>query len=383
MIPQSAQVPAQSAQQSDPKTQVNQFCQKKTGRTIGKTDITYNTVKHGNVFQSTITLGCLGGVAFVGELVGTAKDAEKMAAAQVVKHYAAEIAQLNAEPKTKNKRPAAALGGTGILQPGPPEKSQKVDADQTPSGPQPPKKEIHEICMKIAKRQLSKTDLVYNTGAVAGGFQSTLQLSCLPGVYGQNLFTGTVCPNKKEAEISVATIAVSTLRADAEMAEIIDKPKEVKTKGKGKGKSKGKSKDKGEGGEKGGGKGGGTWDGPSFDFGGGMDPMMAMMTMMLAGGFDAGGGGRGAGGKKKKSTEAGERKRVSTAKVSGTVEEWKGKFGWIKPAAPFEHEKAKQNRGKIYLSMKDVPSGKEMKAGTSISFHVYADNSGLGAEDCE
>jgi len=214
--------------QVEPKMQVNQFCQKKVGRPITKTDITYTTQKHGNAYQSTIQLTCLGGVAFVGELVGNAKTAESAAAAQVLKHYAAEIAALAAQPKDKTgtKRPLAAIGGVGIS--GPADKVQKVDGEQTPSGPTPPKKEINEICMKLAKRALTKNEIVYNSRAVAGGFQSTLQLTCLPGVYGENLFTGTVCPNKKEAEVSVATIAVETLKADAELAEVLNKPKDIK-----------------------------------------------------------------------------------------------------------------------------------------------------------
>lgn len=339
-----------------------------------KTDITYNTQKHGNSYQSTISLACLGGVAFVGELVATTKLAESAAANQVLKHYAAEIAQLNAMPKEKksNKRPASAMSGdgTGILQPA--EKAQKVD-----EGPIPPKKEVNEICMKIVRRMLQKDEIKYASQAVAGGFQATLRLSCLPGVYGENQFTGTVCSNKKEAELSVATIAVQTLKADTEFAEIINKPKEKKEKGKGKGKTKGKGKGKGDGEQGGGGGGEGGWD---MGFGGmDMDPMMSMMSMMMGFGGGWGGGGMGTGSKK----SDGKRERVSTTKVTGTIEDWKENFGWIKPSAPIQHDKASKHGGKIYLNKKDAPAGKELKAGTSISFHVYADNSGLGAEDCE
>eukprot|EP00746_Dinoflagellata_sp_MGD_P000552 gnl/MRDRNA2_/MRDRNA2_100993_c0_seq1.p1 gnl/MRDRNA2_/MRDRNA2_100993_c0~~gnl/MRDRNA2_/MRDRNA2_100993_c0_seq1.p1 ORF type:complete len:388 (-),score=98.73 gnl/MRDRNA2_/MRDRNA2_100993_c0_seq1:196-1359(-) len=380
----------------EPKTQVNQFCQKKLGRQVTKTDITYSTQKHGNSYQATVSLPCLGGVAFVGELVGTAKGAESAAAAQVLTHYAAEIQALANMPKEKKatgtKRPASAMGGVGIA--GPSDKVQKIDGDQTPSGPVPPKKEVNEICMKICRRMLTKGEITYNSGKVAGGFQSTLQLSCLPGVYGQNLFTGTVCSNKKDAEVSVATIAIQTLKADAELAELINKPKEP-SKGKGKGKGKGKSKnfdpalyktkmctnfqegtcnrgencsfahDESELQEK------PKWE--NNDWGGeDFDPMMAMMIMMMGA---AGGGGDG------KKKDKGKRERVSTAKVSGTVEDWKGSMGWIKPATPFAHEKASMHNGKIYLAKSDVPKGTEVKKGMTLTFHVYADKSGLGAED--
>lgn len=353
----------------EPKVQVNQFCQKKTGRQITKTDIVYKTQKHGGSHQSTITLACLGGVAFVGELMATAKAAEAAAASQVLKHYASEIATLAAQPKEKSgtKRPASAMSGVGIS--GPADKVQKVER-----GPVPPKLEINEICMKIAKRVLTKNEIVYASKPVAGGFQSTLHLSCLPGVYGQNLFTGTVCQNKKEAETSVATIAVQTLKGDAELAELINKPKEQKpSKGKGKGKFKGKGMDERPKNES------GDWD-AEWDWGQ-MNPMMMMspmMQMMMMSQMSMMGGGAGGGGAKK---DAGKRERVSTAKVSGTVADWKGTFGWIKPSKPFEHEMANKHKGDIYLAKSDVPQGTELKAGASLTFHVYVDNSGLGAED--
>lgn len=432
----------------EPKIQVNQFCQKKCGRQITKSDITYTTQKHGNAYQSTITLTCLGGVAFVGELVANPKSAESAAAKQVLNHYASEIQALASMPAGGVKRPASSIGGVGIL--GPADKVQKLLADQTPSGPTPPKKEIYEIATKIVKKPLSKNEVLYTTKQVAGGFQSTLQLTCLPGVYGQNLFTGTVCQNKKDAETSVATIAVQTLKADAEFAEILNKPKEIK-KGKGKGKmldptlyktrlcqnlidgkcTRGKnctyahseeellikpgppalvktkmcndfeagscprgdnctfahSKDelkerpridwdaKGKGKGKGKDFGMPDWmaENPMLGMMGMMQAnMMAMMGMAASGGM---GGGAIMDGPK----DSGTRERVSTAKVSGMVEEWKGNFGWIKPSTPFEHPKANKHKGKIFLAKKDAPA--DVKAGNALTFHVYADNDGLGAED--
>lgn len=424
----------------EPKTAVNQFCQKKTGRQITKTDIAYACQKHGNAYQSTITLNCLGGVAFVGELVGSQKLAEAAAASQVLKHYAAEIAALAAQPPAKKsgtKRPASAIaGGVGIS--GPADKVAKLDAESTPALPSPPKKEINEICTKIVKRTLTKNEIVYNSRAVAGGFQATLQLTALPGVYGQNMFTGTVCANKKDAEVSVATIAIQTLKADAEFSEILNKPKEIK-KGKGKGKGKGqdpalfktkmcenfaagicnrgtnctfahsadelqarphiealaKTKMCNEFAE-------GTctrgdkctfahdaselkarpkYENPDWGAASSFNPMMEMMWNFM--GDMMGGVGMGmptstAGGGKKKD---GKKERVSTEKVSGTVKEWKGSHGWIEPSKPYDHEKAKMHAGKIFLAKSDVPAGTEMKAGTSLTFHVYADKSGLGAED--
>eukprot|EP00746_Dinoflagellata_sp_MGD_P006954 gnl/MRDRNA2_/MRDRNA2_113728_c0_seq1.p1 gnl/MRDRNA2_/MRDRNA2_113728_c0~~gnl/MRDRNA2_/MRDRNA2_113728_c0_seq1.p1 ORF type:complete len:248 (-),score=55.10 gnl/MRDRNA2_/MRDRNA2_113728_c0_seq1:17-760(-) len=229
----------------DAKTQVNQFCQRKCGRQITKADITYNTQKYGNQYQSTVSLACLGGVGFVGDLAGSQKDAEMMAAKQVVQHFAAEIAQLAAEPKTGTKRPASAMSGAGILQPGAPgEKAPKIEQ------PKPPKQKINEICTKLAKRILTKTDVVYGVNTVPGGFQCTLALPCLPGAYAAARFTGSVCSNKKDAETAVATIAVETLEADEELSETLKAKPPQKGKGKGWGKFrfKGWGKGKGKGG---------------------------------------------------------------------------------------------------------------------------------------
>eukprot|EP00746_Dinoflagellata_sp_MGD_P036844 gnl/MRDRNA2_/MRDRNA2_188527_c0_seq1.p1 gnl/MRDRNA2_/MRDRNA2_188527_c0~~gnl/MRDRNA2_/MRDRNA2_188527_c0_seq1.p1 ORF type:complete len:216 (+),score=44.80 gnl/MRDRNA2_/MRDRNA2_188527_c0_seq1:57-704(+) len=205
---------------ADPKSQVNQFFQKKIGRPLSKTDVTYTTQAHANGFQTTVALPCIGGVSFVGELAGDARLAEAAAAHQVLRHYADEIAAVLAEPKKKASRPqskrrtkrAASELVDGIVEP-----------QQISTGP---KQEINEMCAKISRRSLAKEDVVYNSQKTAGGFQSTLQLTCLPGVYGQSSFTGTVCGTKKDAENSVATIAIETLKADIEIAEQLTKPSE-------------------------------------------------------------------------------------------------------------------------------------------------------------
>lgn len=206
-----------TAGQDDPKAKVHSFCMKKLNKQITKQDISYNTLKHGGSYQATISLVCLGGVAFVGELCGNAKDAERKAAEQVLKHFAEEIVQLNAMPKVSNKRPATAVGGTGILQEGA-MKAPKVDP-----GPKPPKQKINEMCISLAKRVLSKDDVKYDCKAVAGGFQSTLTLACLPGAYAGVVFTGGVSQTKKEAETAVAQVATETMEADDEIKEMLAK----------------------------------------------------------------------------------------------------------------------------------------------------------------
>lgn len=92
----------------------------------------------------------------------------------------------------------------------------------------------------------------------------------------------------------------------------------------------------------------------------------------------------GKGGKWGKATarpQPGERKRVTEAPIFGALVEWRGKFGWIQPEEPVDHPEASFHRGRIFLSIEDAPEGKPAEVGAQFNFHVYADGSGLGAED--
>merc|ERR1712032_53353 len=78
-----------------------------------------------------------------------------------------------------------------------------------------------------------------------------------------------------------------------------------------------------------------------------------------------------------------ERKRITTEPLTGEVVEWKGKYGWIVPTSPLQHELAGRRDGKIYVSMTDITGGlTALTVGNLCNFHVYQDANGLGAEDC-
>merc|ERR1712083_901402 len=79
------------------------------------------------------------------------------------------------------------------------------------------------------------------------------------------------------------------------------------------------------------------------------------------------------------------RERLTAEKFSGEVVDWKGKFGYIMPSEPIEHEAAAKKGGKIWASIADIESGAtELAVGQEVSFHVYLDDSGiLGAEEIE
>jgi len=81
----------------------------------------------------------------------------------------------------------------------------------------------------------------------------------------------------------------------------------------------------------------------------------------------------------------GERERVRKKRINGRISEWKGTFGWIIPEQQVQHEKAPMNQGRIYVKADDISheNGEAWKGeGQRVSFLVYADNRGLGAEEC-
>merc|ERR1711862_667318 len=77
------------------------------------------------------------------------------------------------------------------------------------------------------------------------------------------------------------------------------------------------------------------------------------------------------------------RTRITTAPITGEVTKWvKDKFGWIKPTTPIDHPNAKKNKGKIFVSVKDLADGStSLKEGAHVCFQAYSDESGLGAEE--
>merc|ERR1719473_2311784 len=97
------------------------------------------------------------------------------------------------------------------------------------------------------------------------------------------------------------------------------------------------------------------------------------------------GKGKGKGKKGKRKGPSGpdlERTRLTEEPVTGEVVEWRGKFGFIMPTVPFEHEKSAKKEGKIYVSMSDLTGGiEELSVGSLCQFHIFEDVSGLGAEE--
>ncbi|CAE7825150.1 FRA10AC1 [Symbiodinium microadriaticum] len=75
--------------------------------------------------------------------------------------------------------------------------------------------------------------------------------------------------------------------------------------------------------------------------------------------------------------------RISETPMIGEVLEWKGKYGWLKPQEPIQHEKASRHRGKIFASVADLVGVTELTVGRLVQFRLFSDQSGLGAEEIQ
>lgn len=77
-----------------------------------------------------------------------------------------------------------------------------------------------------------------------------------------------------------------------------------------------------------------------------------------------------------------QRRRLSDDLLLGEVLEWRGSFGWLRPAQEIEHEKACMHQGRIFLHERDLLLPGPLEPGQPAEFYLYEDRSGLGAEDC-
>jgi len=60
-----------------------------------------------------------------------------------------------------------------------------------------------------------------------------------------------------------------------------------------------------------------------------------------------------------------------------------GHYGWILSFNDIDHPDVGKTGGRIYVHKKDVIDAKQPVAGDVVSFYLYADEQGLGAECCE
>lgn len=322
-----------SVEGMDPKTALNQYCQRYCSRPVTKNDIVYMHTKFDvNQFQAIVKLNCMAGQEYAGEVCPSAKEAEKSAANQALQAYRA-VALPAPQPRIKKKKSPGTDPETGEAVTG-----EEIEDAENPALTD--KVRLNAACMRIVKRALQKGETVYacrqlSLGKVQDGFAATVQLPCLPGKWADRTFQGEACSNKQAAAQSAASVALRDIMADPEMSSLACKASAglVSTTGAGKARGKGA---KGQGWHWG----KGWQDGPRLP-----------------------------------------RERVAEALVGGEVLEWKGTFGWIKPAKQPDHPAAERRGGKVYVHHQDLAGeASELQVGAQVQFLLYCDLSGLGAE---
>jgi len=276
--------------QTEPKGALNHFCQRYCRRPVTKEDIVYTSAKYGKVYQATVTLNCIEGQQFVGEVAPVLKDAEKNAAQQALIHFEPCVDQLPPLAGSKNKKrktpsaPSVAIGSLEAkVELGGDEPAAKKAmlaggiASPSENPALTPKVLLNTICMKLLKRPMQKGEVLYETHNTARGFQSTVRLPCLPGEMGELAWAGEVASQQKMAEQNAAAQALEAVNQNLDnlQAQLPVAPRKDSGSAKGsfkggwgKGKGKGKSSWYGKGGDYDWGGWGGFGPGPGCYYGG-------------------------------------------------------------------------------------------------------------------
>ncbi|CAK9042399.1 unnamed protein product [Durusdinium trenchii] len=306
----------------DFKSELNQFLQKHTKRPLGKNDIEYTINRYGHQQQAIVKLHCMDGQEYAGHLCLDQKSAEKSAAEQALQANAHLVQAL--KEAGSGKRPAPKSAAEDMA-------DKRARMEENPA--LTPKTELNSLIGKIAKKVLAKGETIYVSNRIGNQYQATVQSVALPDEWAQRAWAGELCATRQKAEQSAAEQALKDIKTDPVlMAEAMT----VKNK-----------------------------QGAKVPVGKkGWGYMMEMMKNFLQNGGTAM-----------------FREAVTTDFVTGSVIEWKGKFGWIKPDSPIDHEWAKYRDGKIWVSKQDLSGLEELSEGQRVQFKVYVDPSGLGAEE--
>jgi len=212
-------------QNKDPKTAVNQFCQRFCNRPVNKEDVVFTVSKYPGGYQATVKLNCIEGQEFAGELATSQKEAEALASKQILEFYREQIDNMRKPPKKKKKRAASHSMLPGTRPPPPNLKAGELQPELDPSISA--KGNLNAHVGKILRRVLEKDEVLYETQQVVGGYQSTVRMPGLPDDWGLQIWAGEVCVKKQDAEQSVAAQALDAIRGDEGlMAKFYEPPKE-------------------------------------------------------------------------------------------------------------------------------------------------------------
>lgn len=331
------------AANSDDKMLLTKLCQRVAGRAMSRNDIKYSHEEYDSQYQAMVTLVCHGSSRFAGMLSADVSTAENEAAKQAIVGLTEEMEQLAAQlPK--------------------------------PARPVPPldvKNKLREAVKQVLGRELFEADVAFTISQKPAGFQAVLKLPSLSEWFGNKFWTGSVTPYKLDTILQAAQVALHSLFQHQELCRRLPTERHFESKGKGKAKGKGKMDGKGV-----------MFPPVVKGKGKGWDVNMQMLWTM---GWAPMMGGSHDNGPKFPSGPDLPRRRVSEEEFVGEVTDWKVKYGWIKPASEIKHESMSNGRGRVYMSMNDLPQGvSELAAGARVKFKVYTDTSGsLGAEQVE
>eukprot|EP00448_Togula_jolla_P009990 CAMPEP_0170606086 /NCGR_PEP_ID=MMETSP0224-20130122/20319_1 /TAXON_ID=285029 /ORGANISM="Togula jolla, Strain CCCM 725" /LENGTH=302 /DNA_ID=CAMNT_0010931133 /DNA_START=24 /DNA_END=932 /DNA_ORIENTATION=+ len=251
----------------DPKSDLMHFCQRFCQRPVTKDDIVYTWTRVESEFQAVVTLNCLGGLQYAGELQANARLAEKAAALQALEAHSEDAAKLPPAKSagTKKRKPPDgwtgmpmsaemlnSIGGLSEEVMAAVERAAKqsrgggsAEASQ-PNAAVTAKVQLNAAAMRIARRALTKGDTVYETQKTTGGFQATVRLPCLPGEWSSAIWAGEESSSKQAAEQSAAAMALETIFADETLSSTASAPRPKPNSGRGYGKGFGKGKGKGK-----------------------------------------------------------------------------------------------------------------------------------------
>lgn len=73
---------------------------------------------------------------------------------------------------------------------------------------------------------------------------------------------------------------------------------------------------------------------------------------------------------------------LGTCRCRGRIVKLAATYGWIMPLDAIEHPDLHRHAGLIWFSLRDVRLGTPLAPGIELTFDLYADIDGLGAEDC-
>jgi len=100
------------------------------------------------------------------------------------------------------------------VEPAPLPEPKGFQYNRTWNGSDLPKAQLNYICMKKAKRNLAKDEILYKVKTVDEGFQATVRLPPDAGDISDRKYQGDVCRLKTDAEHSAAHVAMQDIQKD-------------------------------------------------------------------------------------------------------------------------------------------------------------------------